>query len=187
MFASFSLRQTPVSALDQRESIKMQCFFVQKIQALTALEFREFWGWPEASKPHSFCSILPVMAWRDPAPNDRASATEYPLFLRVFRGSGHSRYAIIHATNSVKKHTPPALALPDSNFPATPAIPATLEIEPANSVAAADTRRANQKAPFGTALAANGRCGKNWNFVHVDQQLGTRHHLPIPQDDKENP
>jgi hypothetical protein len=93
---------------------------------------------------------------------------------------------IIHATDSLKKYTAPALTLPYSNFPATPAIPTALEIEPANSVATADTRRANQETPPGTALAANGRCGKDWNFIHVSQQLGARHHLPISQNDKDD-
>ena len=39
-----------------------------------------------------------------------------------------------------------------------------------------------KKAPLGIALAANGRCCKNWNLVHRGQQLGTRHHLPTARD-----
>jgi hypothetical protein len=49
-----------------------------------------------------------------------------------------------------------------------------------------DTRRANQEAPLGTALVANGRCGRIWNFIRVSKQLGTRHHRPIAQDDKKD-
>jgi|ERR1017187_1670401 hypothetical protein len=93
---------------------------------------------------------------------------------------------IIHATTPHKKHTAPSLALSCSNFPVTPAIPTALEIEPTNSVAATDTRRANQDAPLGTALVANRCCRKDWNFFRIGQQLGARHHLPIAQDDKED-
>jgi hypothetical protein len=67
-----------------------------------------------------------------------------------------------------------------------PALSTALEVKPANTVAAADSRRANQEAPLGTALVANGRCVKNRNFVRVGQQLGTRHHIPVTQDDKTN-
>ena len=103
-----------------------------------------------------------------------------------FHGLCQSRYGIIHATDSLKKYPAPAFTLPCSNFPATPAIPTALEIEPAYSVEAADTRRTNQEAPVGTPLAANGRCGKNWNFFCIGQQLGTRHHHSFAQDDKKN-
>jgi hypothetical protein len=93
---------------------------------------------------------------------------------------------IIYATTPYRKHTAPSLALSCSNFPTTPAIPTALEIKPANSIATTDTRRANQEAPLGTALVANRRCGKNWNFFRIGQQLGARHHFPIAQDDKED-
>jgi hypothetical protein len=93
---------------------------------------------------------------------------------------------IIYATTPNKKYTALSLALPCTNFPAAPAIPAVLEIEPANSVAATDTRRANQEAPTGIALVAIRRCCKDRNFFHVGQQLGTRYHLPFAQDVKED-
>jgi hypothetical protein len=94
---------------------------------------------------------------------------------------------MLYAITSYQKNTAPSLALSCSHFPTIPAIPTALEVEPANFGAAADTRRANQDSPLGTALAANIRFQKNWNFVHVGQQLGTRHHFPIAQDDEENP
>ena len=93
---------------------------------------------------------------------------------------------IIYATTPHKKHTAPSLALSFSNFPDMPAIPTTLEIESANSVAATDTRRANQDAPLEIALVANRCCRKDWNFFRIGQQLGARCHLPIAQDDKED-
>jgi hypothetical protein len=93
---------------------------------------------------------------------------------------------IIYATTPYKKHTASPLASSCSNFPATPAIPTALEIEPAKSVAATDTRRANQEAPPAIALVANRCCRKDRDFFHINQQLGAWHHFPIAQDDKEN-
>jgi hypothetical protein len=61
-----------------------------------------------------------------------------------------------------------------------------LEIEPANSGTATDTRRANQKTPPGIALVAIRRCRKDWNFFRIGQQLGARYHPSIAQDDKED-
>src|ERR1035438_4903670 len=91
-----------------------------------------------------------------------------------------------YGKNSVKKNMPAALTLSLSNFPATPLIPTALEIESASSSPTHDTWRAYQEAPLGTALAANRCCRKNWNFIHVGQQLGTWYHFPIAQDDEEN-
>jgi hypothetical protein len=85
---------------------------------------------------------------------------------------------IIYAATPYRKHTALSLALSCSDFQTTPAIPTALEIKPANSVAATDTRRANQEAPLGTALVANRCCRKDRNFSRIGQQLGARHHLP---------
>jgi hypothetical protein len=93
---------------------------------------------------------------------------------------------IIYATIPNKKYTAPSLALSCSNFPVASAIPTALEIVPANSGTATDARRANQKAPLGTALVAIRCCRKDRNFFRIGQQLGTRHHLPISPDDKED-
>jgi hypothetical protein len=76
---------------------------------------------------------------------------------------------LIYATTPHKKHITPSLALSFSNFSATPAIPTTLEIESANSVAATDTRRANQEAPLGTALVASRCCRKDRNVFRIGQ------------------
>jgi hypothetical protein len=76
---------------------------------------------------------------------------------------------IIYATTPHKKHTAPFLALSFSNFSATPAIPTTLEIKPANSVTTTDVRRANQKAPLEIALVANRCCRKDRNFFRIGQ------------------
>jgi len=65
-------------------------------------------------------------------------------------------------------------------------IPTTLEIEPAHSVATADTRRADQEAPPRIALVANRRCLNDWNFCRIGQQLGTQRQFPIGPDDKED-
>jgi hypothetical protein len=75
----------------------------------------------------------------------------------------------MHATDSLKKYTAPALTLPYSNFPATPAIPTALEIKPANSVTTTDTRRANQEASLEIALVANRCCRKDRNFFRIGQ------------------
>jgi hypothetical protein len=93
---------------------------------------------------------------------------------------------IIYATTPYRKHTAPSLSLSYSNFPTAPAIPAALEIKPANFAAATNTRRANQEASLGTALVAIRRRRNDWNFFRVNQQLGTRGHFPIAQDDKED-
>jgi hypothetical protein len=86
---------------------------------------------------------------------------------------------IVYAITPNQKYTAPSLALSCSDFPTASAIPTALEIEPANSGTATDTRRANQEAPFGTALAAIRRCRKDRNFFRIGQQLGARYHLPI--------
>jgi len=91
---------------------------------------------------------------------------------------------IIDAITSHRKYFAPFLTLSFSNFPTTPPISTALEIESASPITSRDTRRANQKASFGIALAANRRCRKDWNFFRFGQQLGTRHHLPIAQDEK---
>ena len=93
---------------------------------------------------------------------------------------------MLYAITPYQKNTAPSLALSCSYFPSIPSIPTALEVEPANFGAPTDTRRTNQETPIGTALAANRRCGKGWNFVDVGQQLGTWNHFPIAQDDEEN-
>ena len=112
------------------------------------------------------------------------------VFLSVNKLSCHEKGSdgcmIIYATTPNKKYTTTSLAQSCSNFPAAPAIPTALEVKPANSVAATDTRLANQEKPPGIALVANRRCRKDRNFFHISQQLGARYHLPIAQEDKED-
>jgi hypothetical protein len=61
-----------------------------------------------------------------------------------------------------------------------------LEIQPAASLASADHRRANQKTPLGTVLAAIRRCRKDQSFCCLGQQLGAWHHSSLTQNDKED-